>query len=420
MGLKVWRRAILPECGIGKQRADSGFLPSFKILPHAICLKWVKIEFLPWRNRLTPTNMQPKLSIITCVHNGEHYIAECIKSLRLADYPQWEAIVINDASTDSTLDIIESFAREHPNLRCHSLTHYMRVGNARNFAILLARGEFIAFVDADDYIDAVALAEKMEVIDAGTDVLVSGYSRLHDHGTSTLAIEAGEFSGHAAACLYLRRKFKTWASWIFIYRRYHVLRNNCFFASGVYYEDAAFCFKALYTAGKVIADPMPFYMYRCNNDSITRGKVGTPLHLMSSARLHFDLVQILQTKPENDQLRAAFTKACHILVSEHLPRMVEPLRQGMHAESPDFFSEFMHYIKCYDSPFSCAVLSVIQSQPRSRKFLSDDMRFRYSRFWRIASRLCDALMILDSFRYSFATRIKRALESISNSRNQKH
>jgi glycosyltransferase involved in cell wall biosynthesis len=322
--------------------------------------------------------MQPKLSIIICVYNGEHYIAECIKSLCLADYPQWEAIVINDASTDSSLDIVESFAQKHTNLHCYSLTHNLGLGDARNFGIMLAKGEYIAFADADDYIDAVVLAEKMRVIDAGTDVLISGHYRLYNHGSSTIAIEIGEFSGHAAACLYLRRKFGTWASWAQIYRRDHVLRNNCLFASRVYSQDVSFCFKTLYTAGKVIADPTPFYTWRCNNDSVTRGDNITPLHLMSLARLHFDLVQITQSKPENEQLRVAFERAINILVSDNLPRMEKSLRQGMHARSLEFFSEFMYYIKCYDTLFCRAVLAIMQNKSYNKK---------HSRFQRIINSL---------------------------------
>jgi glycosyltransferase involved in cell wall biosynthesis len=332
--------------------------------------------------------MQTKLSIIICVHNGEHYIAECIESLCLADYPQWEAIVINDASTDATLDIVESFAQKHANLRCHSLTHNLGPGDARNFGIMLAKGEHIAFLDADDYIDAAVLAEKLRGIDAETDVLISGHFRLYDHGLSAIAIEAGEFSGHAAACLYLRRKFGTWASWIHICRRDHLLRNNCFFASRVYSSDVTFCFKTLYTAAKIIADPTPFYIYRNNNDSITRGDTITPLHLMSLARLHFDLVQITQSKPESEQLRVAFERAINILISDDLPRMENALQKGMHTISLEFFKEFIYYIKYCDTLFSRGVLSVIKSQPCGKKlFNGNDMEFRYSRFWRITNPL---------------------------------
>jgi len=339
-------------------------------------------------------NTQPKLSIIICVHNEERYITECIESMHLADHPQWEAIVINDASTDKTLDIINLFAQKHANLRCYSLTHNMGLGNARNFAIMLAKGEYIAFLDADDYIDAAILAEKMRVIDAGADVLISGHSRLYDHGPTAIVLNAGEFFGHTAACLYLRRKFGSWASWVHIYRRDHVLQNNCLFASGVYSQDVTFCFKTLYAAGKVITDPTPFYMYRCNNNSVTRGGTITPLHLMSMVRLHFDLVQILQAKPESDQLRAAFTRAWDFLIQESLPRMEKALQQGMHEQSPEFFGEFMHYVKCYDTPFSRAALSVIQSRPC---LYSNDMGSRVSLLWRIKNSLRNAVRRIRKF-----------------------
>jgi len=305
---------------------------------------------------------QPKLSIIICAHNAAPYIAECIASLCLADHPDWEAIVVNDASTDKTPDIVGAFAKKHANLHCHSLTHNVGPGNARNLALmLLAKGEYIAFVDADDYIDAATLAGKINTAaDSGTDVLISGHFRLYDHGLSLKAIEAGEFSGPTGACLYLTRTFRTWGACMTLYRRDHLLRNRCLFVPWHYYEDVVFCFHALHAALKVVAEPAPYYTYRCNNVGITKGKTATPLHLMSSARLYFDLVTMLRTKPESDLLQAAFTKACDILVSEHLPRMVPPLRQGLHTTSSEFFRTFMYYIGCCDTPFSRAVFQVIQ------------------------------------------------------------
>jgi glycosyltransferase involved in cell wall biosynthesis len=93
-----------------------------------------------------PTNDQTRLvSVIVPVYNGEQFLAEAIESVLAQSYPSYELIVVDDGSTDRTPEI----ARSYPLIRYVYQTH-RGSASARNRGILTARGEFLAFLDADD------------------------------------------------------------------------------------------------------------------------------------------------------------------------------------------------------------------------------------------------------------------------------
>ncbi len=303
--------------------------------------------------------MCPELSIITCCHNEERYLPECLKSLNLKEHPEWEVIVIDDASTDKSREILAFFKKKFDNLRVHELDYNVGLASGRNLAMMLAQGEYLAFLDADDYVDAGVLKEKIDLAKASkADIAVSGHSRLYDSGLSLLPLSAEEYAGPVAMCMYLMRAFASWGSWTGIYRREHLLRHHCLFAAGLLYEDVIFCLNAHYNAAKVITTQEPFYVYRCNNNSITRGKTDTVLHLMSSARLYFDMVTFIKSRPPHPMFQLAFDKALEILTMDHLPRMRKAMERNLHKNSPDVWSEFAFYMNSHDSDFSRAVLDM--------------------------------------------------------------
>jgi len=108
-----------------------------------------------------------KVSIIISVWNGENYLKEAIDSALSQDYPSKEIIVVNDGSTDSTQTIIDSFG-----LKIRSLQKANQgVGAGRNSGIGMATGNYLAFLDHDDFWDKTKLTMQMEKMDA-TDPLI--------------------------------------------------------------------------------------------------------------------------------------------------------------------------------------------------------------------------------------------------------
>ena len=95
--------------------------------------------------------MQGKISVIIPVYNREEYVEECIRSVFAQSYTDFEIIIIDDGSTDNTVEICEELAKEDSRIRIH-LGKHRGVSAARNIGLDVAQGEFVFFIDSDDVI----------------------------------------------------------------------------------------------------------------------------------------------------------------------------------------------------------------------------------------------------------------------------
>lgn len=95
---------------------------------------------------------KPLVSVVIPVYNGEKYLAESIQSVLDQTYGNIEIVCVDDCSKDGSIAILKAFAKEHANLKFHTLPTNGGLSHARNFAIRHAKGEFILPLDADDRI----------------------------------------------------------------------------------------------------------------------------------------------------------------------------------------------------------------------------------------------------------------------------
>ena len=117
-----------------------------------------------------------KLSIIIPVYNGEEYIDRCLQSCLRQDIPadSYEIVVVDDGSTDSSNVILSRYAMEHANVVVLTQSN-KKQGAARNYGLSKAQGEYIWFVDSDDWIEANCLGRLLALCD--------------DNGIEVLAID---------------------------------------------------------------------------------------------------------------------------------------------------------------------------------------------------------------------------------------
>lgn len=95
--------------------------------------------------------MNELVSIVMPVHNAERFLEEAIRSVMVQTYPNWELLVIDDASTDRSMDIASALAKEDARIKVHSNpTPTGYPATPRNMAVDLAAGRYIAFLDSDD------------------------------------------------------------------------------------------------------------------------------------------------------------------------------------------------------------------------------------------------------------------------------
>jgi glycosyltransferase involved in cell wall biosynthesis len=95
----------------------------------------------------------PKISVIVPVYNSSAFLGRCLSSLAAMTFDDFEVIAIDDGSDDGSWSIIEDFARRDPRFSRSFQTSHSGLGPARNRGLEIARGEFVAFVDSDDYVD---------------------------------------------------------------------------------------------------------------------------------------------------------------------------------------------------------------------------------------------------------------------------
>lgn len=95
--------------------------------------------------------MNPLVSVITPVYNSEKYLSESIRSVQAQTHTNWEHILVDDCSSDGSETLIKSFQENDPRIKYHRLEKNSGAGIARNKAIELAQGDYIAFLDSDDH-----------------------------------------------------------------------------------------------------------------------------------------------------------------------------------------------------------------------------------------------------------------------------
>ncbi|AZO19930.1 glycosyltransferase [Mesorhizobium sp. M1E.F.Ca.ET.045.02.1.1] len=114
----------------------------------------------------------PLVSIVVPAHNAEATLARALDCLVGQDTPDWEAIIIDDASTDRTPAIIAGYVEHDPRFRTLSSCAYSAAG-ARNSGISMARGQWLMFLDADDWVDASFLSKMLAALKAAPDAVAA-------------------------------------------------------------------------------------------------------------------------------------------------------------------------------------------------------------------------------------------------------
>lgn len=127
----------------------------------------------------------PLVSIITPTYNSERFVAETIRSVLAQTYANWELLIVDDASSDETVSIVQQFAKQDDRIKLHTLQTNSGAAIARNTAIEMASGDYIAFLDADDLWKAEKL-EKQIAFMQKNDIAVSfsSYELMDEAGNS--------------------------------------------------------------------------------------------------------------------------------------------------------------------------------------------------------------------------------------------
>jgi glycosyltransferase involved in cell wall biosynthesis len=129
-----------------------------------------------------PSQSQPKVSVITPVYNGEKYLVACIDSILAQTYTNWEYLIINNCSTDRSLDIAQQYARKDPRIQIHNNHTFVSVIQNQNNALRLIAPEsaYCKIVHADDWLFPDCLAQMVQVAETHPSVAIVSAYRLDE------------------------------------------------------------------------------------------------------------------------------------------------------------------------------------------------------------------------------------------------
>ncbi len=237
---------------------------------------------------LTTYHHKPMFSIIVSNYNYANYLPQTILSILNSTYPDFELILVNDGSTDDSLNVINYFAQKDKRIKVINQSN-QGLSAARNHGIAQAKGYYLWFVDADDWIDQTALEKLSKAITkskkkTGTppDIVSfyiqpvnengekrepSFYSRLpQEINTYTLYPYDGSKLSFGTIAGFPATSSKQ------IYRHAYIKQKEILFPVGLYFEDECFFIATILSGAKGIALPEYIYYKREHAASITHNR----------------------------------------------------------------------------------------------------------------------------------------------------
>lgn len=214
--------------------------------------------------------MDKKITVVVPVYNVEKYLSKCLESILAQNFDNYEVVIVNDGSTDNSLEIAQKYEKQYPAIIRVISQKNKGLGGARNTGIRNAKGEYILFVDSDDTIKQGMLSNLyynikkedgdiiffgMEYIDENGKVIDTRLQFDDDYSSFTLEEQPFIFSKDSYICDKM-------------YKLSLFIENNIFFPENAWYEDLWTEPKLILHTKKMVFTKKIFYEYLQREGSI--------------------------------------------------------------------------------------------------------------------------------------------------------
>ena len=212
----------------------------------------------------------PKISVIVPVYNVEKYLATSLDSVIAQTMTDIEIICVNDGSTDGSLAILTDYAQKDS--RIQIITQENKgLSGARNSGMKVATGEYTCFVDSDDRIPPYALKTLLQIAETTQSPVVMSEKVEHQPVLMSGAVHWKVHTQVMPDFVQNRHIFSS--AWNKLYRT-DLIKNHPFI-EGIYFEDWPFLITLMNQIQQFATTDIPCYIYRNDNDSITRSSFNT-------------------------------------------------------------------------------------------------------------------------------------------------
>jgi len=179
----------------------------------------------------------PKLTVMIPVYNVENYLAKCLDSVIYPELENYEIVLVNDGSTDSSGDICNDYQSKNPSLIRVITTPNGGLGAARDVGINNSKGEYILFLDSDDYLAPNAIPEIMETLSLDYDMCIFDVRSVNEDGKQIRYVHGCQKEGFISLELFPELLFELPSAWNKIYKRSLFTENEIYYPARLWYED---------------------------------------------------------------------------------------------------------------------------------------------------------------------------------------
>lgn len=262
-----------------------------------------------------------KISVIIPAYNAEKYLEQCVKSVQSQTYDNIEIIIVNDGSTDRTAEIIERLKEKDSRIRTLHKRKNEGIGAARNSALELVTGQYVLFLDSDDWIDPNHVSDLYDLlVRTESDVSIANFTRYIE--------SENRYEIHITDDDYYERIFtpQEWFAyqygkphylsvcftvpWCKLYKR--SLFENILYYTGSFGEDDRTTWKLYLAADKIAYMHRPTMVYRVNSGSLTQTTEQSTVFSVEPVLERLALLSMLGFNLENEiaafDWRANFVK----------------------------------------------------------------------------------------------------------------
>ena len=259
------------------------------------------------------------ISIIIPIYNAEKVLPRCLDSLLNQTYNKIEIILINDGSKDNSFSVCKEYANRTSNIIVLSQENG-GTAKARNAGLNIARGEYIMFVDADDYVkDDICTVLHSTITRTGANCVISGYVAINENGgiikTKCVKEEkaiSGKTSLHEMYCA-KNQGIGLVEVWGRLFR--HTMWEELRFSEGMYYEDLEIMPTLYYDCKDIIEIPYVGYYYVVYEESASHGKGTDDKRVWDSIAIRERHIDFFEEKNDKELARAIAGRLFDLIIT---------------------------------------------------------------------------------------------------------
>jgi len=280
-----------------------------------------------------------KISVIVPVYNVEKYLPRCLDSLINQTLKDIEIIVINDGSPDNSGDIIEEYKKKDKRI-IYIVQENKGLGSTRNKGVSLAKGEYIYFVDSDDFLELDAL-EKMynKAKEENSDIVICSYKNVYDDKQEDVFIDKKLIEDTLSNKN--NKIFNFVTAWSKLYKTKFLKELDISFSPRVWYEDLSYATKVLVKAKNINYVNEPLYNYYIRETSIMRSN--NILKSLDLIKAFDDIIDFYK----NNYLYESFYEEIEFLAIDHFSSaMTRVIKTDcINKEKKEVLIEFDKYLR---------------------------------------------------------------------------